>query len=183
MRCFFARGAIRSVMGPGTGSAVRYHLMSCSAAKYGPWNISCRQRICTPFFPASSTRARCFWIIASLISWREPSCLGLEAWMSPQRMTRGMAFVLLSPDYRARWKAQSNEKSSVTIFLFTNAGTGLIIRLSRERAAGSADVRSRGLVPARSKSFREEHFVTACTGGRTPPRRSGDDSFFKEAPP
>ena len=33
MRCFFASGATRSVIGPGTGSAVLYHLMSCSAAK------------------------------------------------------------------------------------------------------------------------------------------------------
>src|SRR6266536_2721014 len=37
MLCCFATACIRCTIGPSSGSAVSYHLGSCSAQKYGPW--------------------------------------------------------------------------------------------------------------------------------------------------
>src|SRR6266498_145929 len=58
MLCSRATSRIRVTVGPSSGSAVAYHLGSCSAGKYGPWKISCRQVTCAPSaaaFPISST--------------------------------------------------------------------------------------------------------------------------------
>ena len=50
---FFATSCIKRVVGPsGIFSVASYHLLFCSAQKYGPVKISCMQMICTPSFPA-----------------------------------------------------------------------------------------------------------------------------------
>jgi hypothetical protein len=60
--------------------------------KYGPLKISCRQRIWTPFLPASSIIGRCFSSIACWISatGRDSSLIGLLAWIRPDRTLRAM---------------------------------------------------------------------------------------------
>ena len=63
---FLAYPAMSSVVGPGTDSAMLYQWASCDGQKYGPLKISCRPRICTPRFPASSISGTC----ASIDAWR-----------------------------------------------------------------------------------------------------------------
>src|SRR5947209_8599484 len=92
MPYFFASGASLSTVGPGTASAASYQRRSCPGQKYGPLKISCRQRICTPFLPASWMNGRCFSSIADWISATDlvSSLMGLAAWMRPEMTLRLM---------------------------------------------------------------------------------------------
>jgi hypothetical protein len=50
-----ASACISVTVGPsGTGSVLSYHLTDCSAQKYGPLKISCRQTICAPSAPPAN---------------------------------------------------------------------------------------------------------------------------------
>src|SRR5437660_12904898 len=92
MRCLAASFATASVVGPGTGSAASYQRLSWPGQKYGPLKISCRQRICTPFFPASSISGACLSNIACLIlaTGCDSSLIGLLHWMRPAMSLRGI---------------------------------------------------------------------------------------------
>src|SRR6185503_10504579 len=89
---FAAIGASFSHVGPGTGSAASYQRLSWPGQKYGPLKISCRQRIWTPFLPASWIIGRCFSSIAAWISATDllSSLIGLLAWMRPLMTLRAM---------------------------------------------------------------------------------------------
>ena len=64
-----ASAIIRSTVGPsGTRSVDSYHRVVCSAQKYGPLKISCRQTICAPSAAALRIILTCLSIIACLIS-------------------------------------------------------------------------------------------------------------------
>jgi hypothetical protein len=69
MECLRARACITSTVGPGTLSAASYQRMALEGQKYGPLKISCRQRIWTPFWPASSMYGRWTSRALSLICW------------------------------------------------------------------------------------------------------------------
>src|SRR6266508_56492 len=60
MRWSRATSRIRVTVGPSSGSAVAYHFGSCSAGKYGPWKISCRQVTCAPSAAALPISSTCF---------------------------------------------------------------------------------------------------------------------------
>src|SRR5678815_703659 len=92
MLYFFAIGAMRATVGPGTSSAAAYQRLSWLGQKYGPLKISWRHRIWTPRFPASSMNGRCFSNIASWISatGRLSSLIGLAHWMRPLFTMLGM---------------------------------------------------------------------------------------------
>src|SRR6476661_9716248 len=94
---FAAIGASFSIVGPGTASAASYQRLSWPGQKYGPLKISWRQRIWTPFLPASWIIGRCFSSIAAWISATDlvSSLIGFEAWMRPLMTLRDM-FELLS---------------------------------------------------------------------------------------
>ncbi len=79
-------------MGPGTASAMSHQRASCEGQKYGPLKTSCRQRICTPFLPASSMKGRCFSNIASRTAATEAfgSLRGLLHWMRPPMTLRAI---------------------------------------------------------------------------------------------
>src|SRR6478736_3864523 len=85
MPYFLATACSLVTVGPGTGSAASYQRTACDGQKYKPLKISCRQRICTPFLPASSIIGRCFsnmadWISVTLLV---SSLIGFEHWISP----------------------------------------------------------------------------------------------------
>src|SRR6187551_327477 len=88
-----AIGRSFSTVGPGTGSAASYQRLSWPGQKYGPLKISCRQRIWTPFLPASWIIGMCFSSIAAWISAtvRVSSLMGLLAWIRPLVTLRAMA--------------------------------------------------------------------------------------------
>src|SRR5262245_2929086 len=88
-------GTSFSTVGPGTGSAASYHRRSWPGQKYGPLKISCRQRIWTPFLPASWIIGRCFSSIAAWISATDldSSLTGLLAWIRPLVTLRAMGAV------------------------------------------------------------------------------------------
>ena len=52
--------------GPSSGSAVAYHFGSCSAQKYGPWKISCRQVTSAPSAAAFAISSTCLSTASSL---------------------------------------------------------------------------------------------------------------------
>src|SRR3989339_1861848 len=89
---FLAYSFNRSTVGPGTLSAVLYHLMSCEGQKYGVVKISCMQRICTPCLPAFSMKGMCFSNIADVMASMlpSPSCMGSEHCMIPDLILRVM---------------------------------------------------------------------------------------------
>src|SRR6266540_1645757 len=66
MLCCRAASRMRDIVGPSSGSAVAYHLGSCSAGKYGPWKISCRHEIWAPSAAALAISSTCFSIASSL---------------------------------------------------------------------------------------------------------------------
>src|SRR3954451_20069517 len=78
MLCCLASACIRCTIGPSSGSAVSYHLGSCSAQKYGPWKISCRHVTCAPSAAALPIRSTCLSTASSLdmFAW---------AWMTAAR--------------------------------------------------------------------------------------------------
>src|ERR1700748_2930273 len=96
---FFAYSERRLTVGPGTSSAMSHHFESCEGQKYGPLKTSCRQRICTPFLPASSMNGRCFSNIASRTAGTEAwgSLSGLLHWIRPPMTLRAMLFLSLEP--------------------------------------------------------------------------------------
>src|SRR6476469_5746531 len=103
MLYFLAYSAMRSVVGPGTDSAEAYQALSWPGQKYGVLKISCRQRICTPWRPASSISGMCFCTMASIISWMEPSpsVIGKLIWMRPDLIILGIVSggVLVEVDF------------------------------------------------------------------------------------
>src|SRR5262249_58994641 len=72
--------------------AASYQRTFCEGQKYGPLKISCKQRICTPFLPASSSMGRCFSNIADGISATgfDSSLTGFEAWINPHFTVRAI---------------------------------------------------------------------------------------------
>src|SRR5438445_2927236 len=92
IRYFFAYPAIRSVVGPGTGSAMSYQCGSCEGQKYGPLKTSWSPRIWTPFFPASSMKGMCLEIASSLTCsiGVEGSDVGVAHWIRPPMSLRGI---------------------------------------------------------------------------------------------
>src|SRR5438093_2248221 len=109
MWCFAASFATASVVGPGTGSAASYQRLSWLGQKYGPLKISCRQRIWTPFFPASSMSGTCLSNLACLTleTGTDSSLIGLLHWINPPISLRGIRCSSWTMGLRARTAART----------------------------------------------------------------------------
>src|SRR3954453_16189021 len=122
---------MRSVVGPGTGSAMSYQWGSCDGQKYGPLNTSCRPRICPPRRPASSINGRCTSIDACRILTIDTagSVIGDAAWIRPPRPLRGIDTSL---SHGPRGGAEAPPRDDTTPHLEPPGDRHLLVRIELE---------------------------------------------------